>query len=109
MLLKAEKLKVQEESRQYDLRNSIISAIQGHVYNGLVKIAQWKKDLLNQTTLSASNVFNVYTNACRHIQDWTQAIDFGPYKHILPTSGESLGTCESGAISTHEFFLLKQP
>ena len=69
--------------------------------------------MLYQTTLSPDKVFEVYHSSCRRIQDWTQAIDFGPYLQRKPIKfrddePDGLGPCEHSAISTADFFELKK-
>lgn len=55
----------------------------------------------------------VYHAACRYVQDWTQAIDYGPFEQIKKIKYNddepfALGHCESSTISTNEFFDMKR-
>jgi|TARA_B110001450_G_scaffold41998_1_gene38024 hypothetical protein len=74
--------------------------------------ASKREDLCN-TALSYKNIFNTFKNACRHVQDWTQAIDYGPFTQnrqvkFHDDEPEALGPCESDTLSTTEFYDLKR-
>ena len=58
-----------------------------------------ERELLLDTTLSCHKVLSTYLNASRYVDNWTQAIDFGPFKQEPPFNEltgryeDALGTC----------------
>jgi len=67
-----------EDIVNYDLRNSITPAIQSHIMMNL-NIAYEQREMLYKTVLCPQTVTMVFFESCSTIQDWTQAVDFGPY------------------------------
>lgn len=95
---------------KYDLRNSITPAIQNHIMINL-RTSLEQRDMLYQSALSSQNVTSVYFDACRTVQDWTQAIDYGPYIQMKPLKQAEpfgLGPVLANTISTVEFFEFKK-
>ena len=69
--------------------------------------------MLLDTALSSRSVFAVYGQACKHVQDWTQAIEFGPFEQRMgnessePDEADGIGQCITDRLSTAEFFQIK--
>jgi hypothetical protein len=70
-----------------------------------------QQHMLYQSALSSQNVTSVYFDACRTVQDWTQAIDYGPFIQMKPLKSaepKALGPVLANTISTAEFFEFKK-
>ena len=78
-----------------------------------MNIPYHEREALQNTCLSNSKVLEVYHQACRFVQDWTQAIDYGPFEQVKTIKfsddePDALGPCEQGNLSTMEFFEMKK-
>lgn len=62
---------------RYQLKNSIVPAIQGHILILMDVPARYKEKVMS-TALSTRNVMNHYQNSCSSVQNWLQSNDFGP-------------------------------
>ena len=79
MRFKSFKEKLVTETIQYNLKNSMIPTLKETVLSHL-KEPYWIKDNLLTNVLSSSSVFKNYNEACRSVQDWTLALDYGPFR-----------------------------
>ena len=99
-----EQIKLEDHLHSYDLSNSIIPAIQGHILvqlmaNMFIKVSD--RQLLYQTVLSCNRVKRTYTKACNHVDNWTQAKDIPDQIQKIEEIG--LGICKSKHLTTEEF------
>ena len=97
---------------KYNLNNSIVPAIQEHIMINM-NIHPQKREDLCRTALSYKNVQDNFRNACRSVQDWTQAIDYGPFEQsktikFNDEEPDALGPCEADTMTTCEFYDLKR-
>ena len=81
---------------------------------GAARGISWSdREILLDTSLSCSNVLDTYLNAGRYVDNWTQAVDFGPFSQEPPFNEqtgweeEALGTCQHRELSTQEFAELR--
>ena len=69
--------------------------------------------MLLDTSLSSQNVLATYHNSSRYVENWTQAVDFGPFKQDplynehMAMFEDGLGTCQNHELSTEEFAELR--
>ena len=75
MNAKSKKNKNQDIINKYNLKNSIVPAIQEEVLFGLGSLTNWEFDMLIKDTLSDGNIIQVYNKATSKIYNAVWQVD----------------------------------